>query len=88
MQARRKVAQRQVMDEITDRTGVAVISRGEYIPPGKKMAIGERKLYLLIEGSTDLQVRQAKLEILRVLDEETLKLGASAQGSYGRYSVI
>jgi ATP-dependent RNA helicase DDX46/PRP5 len=76
------------MDEIMERTGVAVISRGEYIPPGKKLLAGERKLYLLLEGNTEMQVRQAKLEMVRVLEEETLRLGASAQTSFGRYSVV
>ena len=77
------------MDDISEQTGVAIISRGSYVPPGKKLEVGERRLFLLIEGSTDLQVRQAKLEILRMLDEETLRIGASGNASsFGRYAVL
>ena len=79
---------KKVLDEILERTGVAVISRGNYIPPGKKLEPGERKLYLLIEADTELAVKQAKLEIQRVLDDETMRLGASGSLTAGRYSVL
>jgi len=78
------------LDDVAERTGgVAIISRGSYVPPGKKLEPGDRKLYLLIEGSNDMQVRQAKLELQRLLDEETSRLGAAVQSGYGgRYSVV
>ena len=89
-QARRKATVRSVLDQVTDMTGTNVISRGSYIPPGKKPEGGERKLFLLIEGPTDLQVKQCKLELTRLLEEETMKLGASSSvsASAGRYSVL
>lgn len=86
VQARKKVTHRLCLDDIAERTGVNVISRGAYMEPGKPLKLGERKLYLLLEGTSEMQVKQAKLEILRVLDEETLKLGASI--SMGRYAVV
>lgn len=67
---------------------MAIISRGSYIPPGKKLEIGDRKLYLLIEGSTEMQVKQARMEIQRLLDEETIKLGAPSLSNYGKYGMI
>ncbi len=77
------------MDEIYDRTGVAVISRGTYIAPNAKLQPGERRLHLVIEGESEMSVRQAKLEITQVLEEETRKVSASSMmmGS-GRYSVL
>lgn len=87
-QARKKVTQRNALDDVIERTGVAIISRGSFVPPGRKLEVGERKLFLLIEGPTEMQVRQAKMEITRMLEEETLKIGASGQTSFGRYSVI
>jgi ATP-dependent RNA helicase DDX46/PRP5 len=88
-QARRKVTGRNALDDITERTGVAIISRGNFIPAGKKVEPGERRLHLLIEGATEMNVRQAKLEIQRALEEETIKIGLSGQpGSSGRYSVL
>ncbi len=76
------------MDEITERTSVAIIARGSYIPPGKKLEIGDRKLYLLIEGATEMQVKQARMEIQRMLEEETVKLGTASLASYGQYGII
>ncbi len=70
---------------------MAIISRGSYIPPNKKIEPGERRLHLLIEGSTELSVKQAKLEIQRALEEETIRIGASVtmgSATSGRYSVI
>jgi hypothetical protein len=48
-QARRKVTNKNNLDEITDQTSVAIISRGSYQLPGKKLEPGERRLYLLLE---------------------------------------
>ena len=79
------MTQKNVIDSISDQTGVAITSRGSYIAPGKKPEGTGRRLHLLLEGDSDLQVKQAKLEILRQLEEETLKLGAS---SFGRYAVL
>ena len=76
------------MDEILDRTGVAIISKGTYVPAGKKPEMGERKLYLIIEGESDMSVKQAKLEIQRLLEEETMKIGTIGMISTGRYSVL
>ncbi len=90
VQARRKVTQKNVLDEITEKTGVAIISRGAYIAPGKKLEGAERRLHLLIEGHSEMGVRQAKAEILRQLEEETMRIGLSVASSVGggRYSVL
>lgn len=44
--------------------------------------------YILIEGRTEMAVRQARREIQRMLDEETLRVGARAGPQFGRYSVV
>ena len=73
-----------------DRTGVAVVSRGHYVPPGKTPEPGDRALHLLIEGTDALSVRQAKLDIMRMLEEETLRIRSAmgSGGGGGRYSVV
>jgi ATP-dependent RNA helicase DDX46/PRP5 len=77
------------MDDICDRCGVAVISRGSFVPAGKKPEPGERKLHLLIEGSNEMSVKQARLEILKVLEDETIRISASGSlATTGRYSVL
>ena len=35
-----------------------------------------------------MQVKQAKLEIQRLLEEETLKLGTVSLANYGKYGII
>ena len=90
-QARRKISIRSTIEDITDRTGVAVISRGIFIPPGKKIdsTTGERRLHLVIEGTNEMSVKQAKLEIQKILDDETIRLSNSGNvASMGRYSVL
>ena len=90
LQARRKIANKNALDDITERTGVAIISRGQFIPAGRKIEGSERRLHLLIEGNSEMSVRQARLDILRVLEEETLRISSSTSllGSAGRYSVL
>lgn len=80
---------KQMMEDICERTGVAVISRGAYIPPGKKLEPGERRLHLIIEGSNEMSVKQARLEIVKVLEDETIRISAAGTlSTSGRYSVL
>jgi len=93
--ARRKVTQKNGLDDVLERTGVNVIVRGVFTPPstgGKAATAAEKanRLHFIIEGPSEIQVKQARLEILRILEEETLRIGASGGGGGGggRYSVI
>ena len=89
LQARRKITNKSALDDITDRTGVAIISRGAYAPPGKKLEPNERRLHLLIEGSSEMSVKQARLEIQKVLEDETIRISnAGSLATSGRYSVL
>lgn len=87
-QARWKATQKESVSQVQERTECSVITRGRYVAPGQEHTLeaGERKLYLLIEGKTELAVRQARREFQRILDEETLRVGARPQ--FGRYSVL
>lgn len=92
-QARRRVTQKNALNEVIDRTGVAIISRGFYVPPGTKIDPNNPehvKLHLILEAQTEMQVMQAKAEILRMLEDATLlSVGASTSApSIGRYSVV
>ncbi|CAM9567481.1 unnamed protein product, partial [Phaeothamnion confervicola] len=64
-QARWKVTQRSTMAQIGETTGAAIITRGVYCPPGKQPPPGERKLVLIIEGHSVMDVEHAKSEIQR-----------------------
>jgi len=46
LQARKKVQARDTLERVVEMTGVAIISRGEYIDPTKKAEPGKRKLYV------------------------------------------
>eukprot|EP01023_Acetabularia_acetabulum_P036365 TRINITY_DN34343_c0_g1_i1.p2 TRINITY_DN34343_c0_g1~~TRINITY_DN34343_c0_g1_i1.p2 ORF type:complete len:127 (+),score=8.99 TRINITY_DN34343_c0_g1_i1:87-467(+) len=53
--------------------------------------VGERKLFLLIEGSTEISVKWAKAEIMNVLQETTekaLRRETQQPTQMGKYSVL
>eukprot|EP01121_Diplochlamys_sp_Union-15-3_P012079 TRINITY_DN3573_c0_g2_i1.p1 TRINITY_DN3573_c0_g2~~TRINITY_DN3573_c0_g2_i1.p1 ORF type:complete len:387 (+),score=67.14 TRINITY_DN3573_c0_g2_i1:171-1331(+) len=69
--ARWKVTHKDTLSRITEDTECAITVRGQFCAPGKVTAVGERKLYLSIEGFSMDQVNKAKLQIQRVLEEAT-----------------
>lgn len=91
-QARYKITHKGTLNQITDFTGAAITCKGSYVPPGRSPGPGERKLYLLVEGTSNYDVTRACGEIRRVLDERVRELGfdRAVQGmmSKGKYSVL
>ncbi|KAG6976804.1 hypothetical protein JG688_00000985 [Phytophthora aleatoria] len=85
-QARWRVTQKEASDSVAELTGAAVITRGSYIPAGRKPNPSERKLYLAIEGPTQSSVIEARRELQRVLDETTMQVGLGGD-KYGKYSL-
>jgi ATP-dependent RNA helicase DDX46/PRP5 len=95
--ARWRVTNKEQINNITDATGAAITTRGSYFPAGKSPApgSGERKLYLYIEGDSELVVHLARNEVERILKEATLAAYEQESrnvqmglGSSGRYSVL
>ncbi|KAK4775884.1 hypothetical protein SAY87_023845 [Trapa incisa] len=87
--ARWKVTHKETLGPISEWTGAAITTRGQFFPPGRTPGPGERKLYLFIEGPTEQSVKRAKAELKRVLEDVTnaaLSLPGGAQP--GKYSVI
>ncbi|KAM0949209.1 putative RNA helicase [Dioscorea sansibarensis] len=87
--ARWKITHKETLGPISDWTGAAITTRGQFFPPGKIPGPGDRKLYLFIEGPTESSVKKAKAEVKRVLEDYTaqaLSLPGAAQP--GKYSVI
>jgi len=85
-QARWKVTQTESIGLIEDNNGVAVVRKGMFCPPGKKLQSGEEKLHLRVEGTNLMSVLNAKNEILRLLNEETLR--SVGHQSSGKYQVV
>ncbi|KAI9006950.1 P-loop containing nucleoside triphosphate hydrolase protein [Hyaloraphidium curvatum] len=87
--ARWKVTNKEQMSQIVEMTGAAITTRGTFFPKGKEpdASKGEKKLFLFVEGETELIVDHARSEILRVIKEATLA-AAEAEAQGGRYSVV
>lgn len=87
--ARWKVTHKETLGPISEWTGAAITTRGQYLPTGKIPGPGERKLYLFIEGPSEQSVKRAKAELKRVLEDITnqaLQLPGGSQP--GKYSVV
>ncbi|KAK1259027.1 DEAD-box ATP-dependent RNA helicase 42 [Acorus gramineus] len=87
--ARWRVTHKETLGPISEWTGAAITTRGQYYPPGRICGPGERKLYLFFEGPTEISVRRAKVEVKRVLEDitaQSLSLPGAAQP--GKYSVL
>ncbi|KAJ1817411.1 pre-mRNA processing RNA-helicase, partial [Coemansia sp. RSA 2599] len=69
--ARWRATNRETLSQIIEQTGAAITTRGVFVPPGKPVPEGERKLYLTIESDSERSVEQAKNEIKRILTEAT-----------------
>ena len=72
---------------IVDCTKAAITAKGSYFPPGRNPPAGERKLFFLIESDSDANVRAARKELKRSLDEHAA-LGAPAEADrYAKYKI-
>ena len=70
--ARYQVTHRETLARITEYTGTSITTRGVYVPTGHTPRLGERKLYLFIEGKTLLAVNRAKKELKRFVPFSSL----------------
>ncbi|KAI8322213.1 P-loop containing nucleoside triphosphate hydrolase protein [Martensiomyces pterosporus] len=88
--ARWRATNRDTLSRIIDQTGAAITTRGIFVPPGKPVPEGERKLYLSIESDSERSVEQAKNELKRILTEATIHVmeQEARSGGGGRYSVV
>ncbi|CAH0017182.1 unnamed protein product [Clonostachys rhizophaga] len=88
--ARWAVTNRTNVSKILDATGTSITTKGNFYPPGKEVPSGaEPKLYILIEGDTEVVVSSALTELTRLLREGTIAAADAdnrAPGS-GRYTV-
>ncbi|CAO1426982.1 unnamed protein product [Diamesa serratosioi] len=73
-QARWKVTSKEALAQISEYSEAGLTVRGTFVPTGKPVPEGERKLYLAIESCSELAVSKAKREITRLIKEELMKL--------------
>lgn len=83
--ARWKVTHKDALASITEFTGCGVTAKGQFCAPGRNPPPGQRKLYLFIEGNSLDEVKRAKIEIKRILDDAVL---TAHPDKAGRYTVV
>ena len=89
--ARWKVTHKDSLREIQEFTGAVITTKGQFVPPGKPLAPGDRKLYLLVEGHAERSVREAKVKIRELLEAaaaQELQPGAGGPGMPARYTTF
>jgi ATP-dependent RNA helicase DDX46/PRP5 len=89
--ARWAVTNRTNVAKILEATGTSITTKGSFYPAGKEVqAGGDPKLYILVEGDTEVVVTNAMRELMRLLKEGTVA-AADAEGrapASGRYNVV
>ncbi|KAL8715248.1 MAG: hypothetical protein Q9220_001206 [cf. Caloplaca sp. 1 TL-2023] len=89
--ARWAVTNRTNVAKILEATGTSITTKGSFYGTGKEPQAGENpKLYILVEGDTEVVVTNAMRELMRLLKEGTIAAAdsdARAPAS-GRYNVV
>ncbi|WYZ34917.1 hypothetical protein EsH8_I_001193 [Colletotrichum jinshuiense] len=89
--ARWAVTNRTNVAKILEATGVSITTKGTFYPAGKEVPAGaDPKLYILVEGDTEVVVGAAMTELTRLLSEGTVAAATSDSRApvSGRYSVV
>jgi ATP-dependent RNA helicase DDX46/PRP5 len=89
--ARWAVTNRTNVAKILDATGTSITTKGNFYAAGKEPGPGEMpKLYILVEGDTEVVVITAMRELIRLLKEGTMAAAdvESRAPASGRYSVV
>jgi ATP-dependent RNA helicase DDX46/PRP5 len=87
-EARWKVTQRETTSRLQDEFQTAVTLKGSYFGNGRTPGEGERKLYLHLEATSERILQNCVLEIQRLLNEETLRVGARGMSGGHKYNVL
>ncbi|CAI4227161.1 unnamed protein product [Auanema sp. JU1783] len=87
-QVRYKVCSRDSVSHISEYADVGISVKGSHYPPGKEPRDGDRKLYLLLEARSEMNLRRAKEEIVRIMKEAFRQLTIQNRGPTGRYKLF
>ena len=87
--ARWAVTNRTNVAKILESTGTSITTKGSFYGTGKEPGPGENaKLYILVEGDTEIVVQDAMRELMRLLREGALSAAEAPERVGGRYSVV
>jgi ATP-dependent RNA helicase DDX46/PRP5 len=89
-EARWRVTQKETTSRLQDEFQTAVTLKGEHFSTGRVPQEGERRLYLHLEATSERVLQNCVVEIKRLLNEETLRVGARTSAGTGghKYSVL
>jgi ATP-dependent RNA helicase DDX46/PRP5 len=89
--ARWAVTNRTNVAKILDQTGTSITTKGRVWPPGQEPGPDDLpKLYILVEGDTEIVVKAAMKELMRLLQDGTMAAADSEARAppAGRYRVV
>lgn len=87
--ARWAVTNRTNVAKILESTGTSITTKGSFYATGKDPGPNDNpKLYILVEGDTEVVVHDAMRELMRLLKEGTIAAADSDTRAPGRYSVV
>ena len=78
---------KELLNQIYEYTGAVVLPKGIYVPPGREPPRGEKRLHLIFEGPTEQSVKNAKIEVKKVL-EQYAGVGGMGSAPSSRYSIM
>ena len=87
--ARWGVTNRTNVAKILESTGTSITTKGSFYATGKEPGPNDNpKLYILVEGDTEVVVHDAMRELMRLLKEGTMSAAEAPEVRPGRYSVV
>jgi ATP-dependent RNA helicase DDX46/PRP5 len=88
--ARWAVTNRTNVAKILESTGTSITTKGNFYATGREPGPTEQpKLYILVEGDTEVVVQEAMRELMRLLKEGTMSAAENeGRAAPGRYSVV
>ncbi|OZC09870.1 hypothetical protein X798_02976 [Onchocerca flexuosa] len=90
-QIRYKICSRDSLAQVQEYADVGISVKGSYYPGNKEPKDGERKLFLFLEARSELALRRAREEILRIMKDTVRQMaqtGARNASTTGRYKVF
>uniref|UniRef100_A0A0N5A9Z6 Probable ATP-dependent RNA helicase DDX46 n=1 Tax=Syphacia muris TaxID=451379 RepID=A0A0N5A9Z6_9BILA len=90
-QIRYRICSRDSLAQVQEYADVGISVKGSYYPSNKEPKNGERKLFLFLEARSELALRRAREEILRIMKDafrQMTQTGGRSASAAGRYRLF
>lgn len=84
-QVRRRLTSKDTLNKVSEQCEVGITVRGQFCPPGDRP--NEPKLYLAIEGTSEVNLDKAHVELLKVVKDEYDRINSQPAGR-GRFRIV